>query len=857
MDQTTLKIAIAAFIHDIGKFADKKALNVTEKYLNDNEGLYLPSFKGQYSHSHAVCTAAFIEYLKELLPDQFNQSKWGEGDALINLAAGHHDPQTPMQWVIAKADRVSSGFDRDTFDNAKKIPIKDYKKTRLLPLFEQLKMNENGGFNSSDEFSYAYPLKSISPESIFPQLIKDIKPAQKESADGEYLALYEDFVDKLRNLKHKNENIELWFEHFESLFMLYTSAIPAARVGDVVHDVSLYDHSRLTSAFATAIYLYHKEHGLTAEAIQNDKDKKFLLIHSDFYGIQNFIFGGYGSSRKYRSKLLRGRSFTVSLLTELASDMLCREIGLPFTSVILNAAGKFTILAPNIKRTLDAIDKVKRKINDWLIKISYGETTIGISHKVTASCDDFVKSFPKLWRQIGQEADEIKFNKIDLDRHGGAVKEYLNSFDNSLEHPLCPLCGKRPSDLKVEGNDYITEAKSSCSLCRDHIFLGTKLVKENKIAVILKDTVNKQSENQLYKPLFGEYQVLFPENDLDNLAAEGKLIKYWNLGVDRQGNIASDASVKFINGYIPKYQEEDFQDKRLKFEEEEKINEPMTFNHIACKAQNPTQDKDKFCGLEALGVLKADVDNLGILMACGLKPERLTLSRLSALSRQLNYYFSVFLPDYLRKTPKYNDVYTVFAGGDDLFLIGPWNHIIDLVADLRKSFADYVCNPDIHFSAGITIHKSHTPINVMAENAEEALEISKGADENKNRLTVFSQTVKRDESKELAIVETTLNYWFEQKWINNAMLYRLNEFIRMSEEEKRLTGKKTIPLDKMSCTKWRFMLAYSTERNVAKNEKGEIRKERIRLIYKELALWLEKYRGNLKIPVWRILYDRR
>jgi len=68
---------------------------------------------------------------------------------------------------------------------------------------------------------------------------------------------------------------------------------------------------------------------------------------------------------------------------------------------------------------------------------------------------------------------------------------------------------------------------------------------------------------------------------------------------------------------------------------------------------------------------------------------------------------------------------------------------------------------------------------------------------------------------------------------------------------------KTIPLDKMSCTKWRFMLAYSTERNVAKNEKGEIRKERIRLIYKELALWLEKYRGNLKIPVWRILYDRR
>ncbi len=48
MDETTLKIAIAAFVHDIGKFADKKALNLTEQYINDHAGRHLPFHDGRY-----------------------------------------------------------------------------------------------------------------------------------------------------------------------------------------------------------------------------------------------------------------------------------------------------------------------------------------------------------------------------------------------------------------------------------------------------------------------------------------------------------------------------------------------------------------------------------------------------------------------------------------------------------------------------------------------------------------------------------------------------------------------------------------------------------------------------------------
>jgi len=94
-----------------------------------------------------------------------------------------------------------------------------------------------------------------------------------------------------------------------------------------------------------------QKNSLEEDSVRNSKEHKFLIVNGNFQGIQNFIFSGYGDIRKYRSKILRGRSFAVSLLSELAADMLCREIGLPFTSVILNAAGRFTILAPNIRNT--------------------------------------------------------------------------------------------------------------------------------------------------------------------------------------------------------------------------------------------------------------------------------------------------------------------------------------------------------------------------------------------------------------------------------------------------------------------------------------------------------------------------
>ena len=876
IDETTLKIAIAGFMHDIGKFADKDVFNISEQFLIDNADLYQPHYMGNYTHRHAVYTAAFIDHFEKLLPKKFNKANWGFDDSFMNLAAGHHKAETPMQWIIAMADRISSGWDREEFDKKynRAVAWQDYRKTRLLPIFESLMYD----FKKSDDYSCRYPLKETSPDNIFPGLKKVIHPKDNHEAVGEYKKLFEEFVYALERLFHKEENLELWFEHLDSLMMIFTSAIPAARAGNVIPDVSLYDHSKITAAFAVAIYLYHKHtDSMTIEEIKDYGIKKFLLISGDFYGIQSFIFSDSGEAGKNRAKILRGRSFAVSLFSELAADMLCREIGIPSSSLLLNAAGKFTIIAPNTEATKKTVVDVESRVNKWLMKISYGENAIGMTF-VEASPQDFVKGrFIDLWDRLNNKMEKKKFQKIDINRFGGVVEEeYLNSFQNDLVHPLCPFCGKRPSSPELEGSEFAGEGQSICKVCHDHIFLGKNLVNlaqkdkgsekdEKRIAITTRDADIKSEK--LLEPIFGEYQVFFPDGKLNEMARSGQLMKYWDISIDRKGVVAKDVTARFINGYVPVYREEDFNDDRL-FEgrksdekKEERIDQMKkdvlkTFEHISNKALNLKENGGEYCGIEALGILKADVDQLGLLMSCGLKKEQFTISRLATMSRQLNFYFAVYLPHLLKTDERFMDIYTVFAGGDDLFLIGPWNRIVELVDFLRESFANYVChNKEIHFSAGISLHKPHTPLDKLSGTAEAAIEKSKN--NGRSRITLFAETVDWDEFTRLMKIKDTLKLWRKRELIENSMIYRLNDFIRMAESEKQLLeGEDDIYLENMECLKWHALFSYTTERNVGKGLKGNEKKEMINEFYK-VAAWLKEYGGKLKIALWNVIYNYR
>lgn len=868
MDDTVYKIAIAGFLHDIGKFAERAGMEVSQGYIDNNAALYQPSFQSRYTHKHALYTAAFIEQYEAALPKAFNKAGWGLGDSFINLAAMHHKPETSFQWIIAIADRVSSGFDRKEFDDYnQEINVKDYTKTRLLTLFEDISLNDSWKEAFLEAFQYRYPLKELSPENIFPSNTSEYRILDNKEARKEYENLFNAFTASLKELWHK-ENISLWFEHFENLFMIYTAHIPAATVGKVIPDISLYDHAKTTAALATAIYSYHSElQTLDIDRIKNYEDPKFLLVTGDLYGIQDFIFAAGGSTGRASAKLLRGRSFSVSLIAELAADMVCREIGLPASSIVLNAAGKFTIIAPNTDSAKTKVQEIEETINNWLIKNFYGESSIGISF-IEATCSDFVSyKFRGLWEKLQSATDIKKFSKYNLSQHGGPVTQYLDTFNNALKHPLCPFCGKRPSHEDATVNLSRSEEESACMICHDHIYIGEHLIKEEKIA-ITTPTADLKGD-KLLEPIFGRYQLTFDiSGKLGDLARADALLKYWDIRLKEDGKISKEITAKFINGFVPRYEDSDNYDDRYisgkkkdetKLELVEFIREgvPKSFLHIAKNALNVTEQPGKFKGIEALGVLKADIDNLGLIFSYGIREDRQTISRLATLSRQLNNFFSVYLPYTLSKEQSFRNVYTVFAGGDDLFLIGPWNRIIELASKLNKSFRDYVCqNPDITLSAGISINKPGEPIRTLAEQSEYALYRSKSK-EKKNSVTVFLETVDWKEFDELDTIKHTIGNWLSGKTINNAMLYRFNELIEMAKQEKGLKDLKfDIQMDDMEFLKWRAKLKYSIIRNVGKKLKDKDKEEAVEDILKTV-LWLDTYGGSFKIPLWQILYNNR
>ena len=95
-------------------------------------------------------------------------------------------------------------------------------------------------------------------------------------------------------------------------------------------------------------------------------------------------------------------------------------------------------------------------------------------------------------------------------------------------------------------------------------------------------------------------------------------------------------------------------------------------------------------------------------------------------------------------------IYVVFSGGDDCFLIGTWEKILDLAIVIRKKFKEFQDNlredirfqleNDITFSAGIVVFSPKYPMLRLSEEVEEALSASKSVAQ-KDSVTCFGNTV--------------------------------------------------------------------------------------------------------------------
>jgi len=666
-------------------------------------------------------TAAFLDSFEKLLPAKLQREEF------YNLAARHHNPQTPKEWIIAVADRLSSGLQRQEYeDYNREIDLKEYRQTRLLSFFEQINLQNT---QQKVNYNYFYPLKKFNASSCFP--IKN--EFLTENPEIEYGELFYDFIADLENLPPYNDiSIYNWFECFEYLFQLYTTNIPAATGGKFPPEVSLYDHCRTVAALTSALFLYHRkelkeinDQQKLIEQIKQEDEEKFLLIEGNLNGIQNFIFKDDSQTQKSRARLLRGRSFYASMLAELAAIWLCSEIGLPSTSILINSASKFLILAPNLQTFKEKISQIEKEINSWLIKYFYAETTFTIG-SVTARASQFSKqNLTQLFITLANHNEEKKYSPFSLNDYGGVRKNYLESIDPNCK--VCPFCEKRPADPNLR-IDY----KNCCPVCNDQHFIGRNLAHSKFLAIFTTSATNQIEGEKLALPIFDRFPLTFDvSGNLLKLARRQELIRYWNIS-DEPDSSKPILPHKMLTAYFPK-----------------ENGELLTFEKMAESAE----------GIEALAAIKADIDNLGKIFQCGFQAnnyEKFNLTKYVALSRMLNTFFTLIVPNILKKSDfgeekekqkidKPSKIYTVFGGGDDLFLIGPWNQIIKFSQEMHQEFKRFVAeNDQITLSCGIYLFKPNYPIRFVAEKVEAELNRAKNfttASQKKNALTIFDITL--------------------------------------------------------------------------------------------------------------------
>lgn len=820
MDATS-RVAFAALVHDLGKLTERAGVfDLSSGEGQSNVHVYCPFHEdGRFhSHKHAAATALSIDRIEGDLPPILRgdvtpfASRGDDGDitdSLINAAAMHHKPQTFLQWCVAVADRVASGFERDAFENYNRQKD-EHIAARLLTPFEEY---GRGKALQISELKWRYPLAPLTSRSLFPEKLE--KQADKPESVAAYLSLWQRFVNGLRQIPAAHrQNWPLWLDAFDSLWLTATHAIPAAGAFGTRPDVSLYDHSKAAAAFAAAIWRYHVENGddLAAVAARQRaradwSEQKFLLIQGDFAGIQAFVFGGAATTQKAGTKLLRGRSALVSLLCELAALKVLDALALPPTAQVVNAAGKFLIVAPNTAGVARNLARVRAEMDRWFLDASFGLASVALATEA-ASCEDFIGGrFAELRQRLAAGLDRAKRQRFHL--ASDHAPEAVRTADYS--RGVCPFDSRLPAEA---GCEY--EGTSCSWLSHDQIILGAWLAREKAPLLRVERGEKKDpSGKRLGCDYFG-YSIVLASRDKPQAIA-ARLFDLALPGADANSDCFAGFARRAVNAYVPVVAHDVGADPRYAgIEEKVEHGDIKTFDHLAREARSIDRDHG-LKGAAALGVLKGDIDNLGQIFATALG-ERSTFANWSALSRRVSGFFSYVVPQICVSKPEFRDVYTVFAGGDDFYFIGPWLAIKRFAALLHSTFEGYCAdNPNLHFSAAYLMIKPGHPTRAVNERIEEGLEKAKEHERDgrvvKNAIHLGARdkgvTLDWDRFDEFEQQRDALAALAEDFGLTTSYLYNVLAFCDMAENAG----------NDIAAARWRSLLYYRTRRHLAQTRK--------------------------------------
>ena len=635
-----------------------------------------------------------------------------------------------LAYVVYIADNIASAADRrenDTTDTGFEISMP------LQSVFNIL--------NGNHENKYYEPKTLDAKEGInYPNVEK------KKFDEQFYSKVKNNLTDNLNGLDWTQEYINSLLEVLEANL----SYVPSSTAKGEMADISLFDHMKLTAAVASCIgkYLEEKEisdykEKLFEKGTDFYNEDAFLLFSMDISGIQDFI---YTIISKNALKTLRARSFYLEIMMEHIIDCLLQEVHLSRANLIYSGGGHCYILMPNIEETKIAVERYMNDLNHWMMDMF--QISLYVAWGYASCCANSLKNIPvgsyaEIFHKVGEEISQRKSHRYSaadiIDFNSREYKDYTRE---------CKVC-KKIAKVNDEG---------ICPVCSAIQRFSQNILSDDFFTVTLE-----KSEEAL--PLPGGYYLTS-----DNKESVKKKMQQDNY---------------FVRTYSK--------------------NEMFTGKHIATKlwvgdyAVGKTfgEFAEEADGINRIGIIRADVDNLGHAFVSGFdNPENqnryVTLSRTATLSRQLSLFFKFHINAILKESAYSIDgkeghprnAAICYSGGDDLFIVGAWNEIIELAVDIKKKFERYT-QGTLTLSAGIGVYIPGYPISAIAGEVADMEEKSKSLP-GKNAVTVFedgqSHMVANGSDGKRLISDGTYSWQEFEQYVLGEKYKHIYRFFEISEE---------------------------------------------------------------------------
>lgn len=637
-------------------------------------------------------------------------------------------PKDSLSYITYIADNIASGTDRrsENDENGRKWNSK----TPLQDIFNRF----------GNEPSKRY----IAPSELRPNVVDKILPSKvmHDYTPGEYSRGVSYFEEGLSAIEFTEEYAPSVLNLVEATMSFMPSSTNMLEVADI----SLYDHMKLTAAYACSILQYAEEKGIAdyEKTFKNGansfyKKQSFMLIGFRLEGVQDFI---YTITSKGAHKQLRSRAFYVEMMSQWFVDSFLKKSGLTRANVLYSDTEHGYIIVGNTNDNRNFIAETQKDFNDFLLENFGVKLYMAVGTAGFSASQVIMENSSDEYTNIFREIDFI-LDKNSKNRYQASEILKLNKAGKK-DGRECAVCHST-------GN--MVDGQNKCELCEKLENFSTNIQKQEFF--VINDDSNGLPVSK------NAYLSTVTEDEVKKGEVQGRIYAK---------NRLDTGHMQETHIWVGDYS--------------------MTNDYNSYAKRKWTKDENgNSIGIKRLGALMIDVDDLyaGFLSGFKIQGEGkyTTMSRYATLSRRLQSFFKLYLNNFAED----KELSIIYSEGDDVFAIGAWDDILDFVQDVYDYFKKWT-DGKMTFSAGVALVESKTPINVIARETKALLDKAKLS--GKDRITLFSEDNVFTFSEYIQDIVfdklSSIREFFENEQDHGkAFVYKLLNLIRSRSEKDRIS----------------------------------------------------------------------